>query len=294
MKCAKVISVCFIPKKKIDKTYLLGEPVGFFGHSQKSDSVKDTINNLEFLVNYENKYNPGVERDLIIVNNNIDNFEGNTFLKKISGKKINNGKIICLNRDNIGRSFGAFSYAFSKFRSKYDYYLFSEDDILIFGENYIVKGIEIFNANKNAGFLAYIGKTKIGRWRWKELNLNKDTAYSCHGATGLTSSIILEKIFKIYNKLPHYQGANRELDITYGEVGFPSSIVKLGYEIIDLPKNLILAVPLYDQMRGIQYRKFPNFFEKTLYYLKKYIYDFFSINKFTLKLYLKFLKKIKS
>ena len=74
MKCAKVISVCFIPKKKIDRTYLLGEPVGFFGHSQKSDSAKDTINNLEFLVNYENKYNPGVERDLIIVNNNVDNF----------------------------------------------------------------------------------------------------------------------------------------------------------------------------------------------------------------------------
>ena len=100
MKCAKVISVCLIPKKKIDRTYLLGEPVGFFGHSQKSDNVKDTINNLEFLVNYENKYNPGVERDLIIVNNNIDNFEGNTFLKKFL-KKINNGKIICLNRDNI-------------------------------------------------------------------------------------------------------------------------------------------------------------------------------------------------
>ena len=154
MKCAKVISVCFIPKKKIDRTYLLGEPVGFFGHSQKSDSVKDTINNLEFLVNYENKYNPGVERDLIIVNNNIDNFEGNTFLKKFL-EKINNGKIICLNRDNIGRSFGAFSYAFSKFRSKYDYYLFSEDDILIFGENYIVKGIEIFNANKKRFFSVY-------------------------------------------------------------------------------------------------------------------------------------------
>ena len=294
MKCAKVISVCFIPKKKIEKTYLLGEPLGFFGHSQKSDNPKENIKNIEFLIDYENKYSPGVERDLIIVNNDIGNLEGNNFLKKISEKKINKGKIICLNRDNIGRSFGAFSYAFSKFRSKYDYYLFAEDDILVFGENYFIKGIDIFNSNKKAGFLAYIGKTKVGKWRWKELNLNKDTAYSCHGATGLTSSIVLKKIFKIYNNLPHHKGSDRELDITYGEVGFPSSIIKLGYEIMDLPKNLILAIPLYDEIRGIKYKKFPNLIERTIYYLKKYIYDIFSGNKFTLKLYLKFLKIIKS
>ena len=30
MKCAKVVSICFIPKTKIEKTYLLGEPVGFW------------------------------------------------------------------------------------------------------------------------------------------------------------------------------------------------------------------------------------------------------------------------
>ncbi len=294
MKCAKVIPICFIPKKKIEKTYLLGEPLGFFGHSQKSENSKDAINNLEFLINYENKYNPGVERDLIFVNNDVGNLEGNNFLKKISGKSINNGKIICLNRDNIGRSFGAFSHAFSKFRSYYDYYLFSEDDILVFGENYFIKGIDIFNSHKNAGFLAYIGKTKVGKWRWKELNLNKDTAYTCHGATGLTSSKILEEIFKIYNYLPHYQGSDRELDITFGEVGFPSSIIKIGYEIIDLPKNLILAVPLYDEIRGIKYRKFPNFTEKTFFYFKKYIYNIFSTNKITQKIYFEILKFIKS
>tara|TARA_B100000035_G_scaffold313027_1_gene325789 strand:+ start:1062 stop:1946 length:885 start_codon:yes stop_codon:yes gene_type:complete len=293
MKCAKVISICFIPKTKIEKTYLLGEPVGFFGHSQKSDNLNDAINNLNFLIDYENKYNPGVQRDLIIINNDIGNFEGNNYLKKISGKSINKGKIICLNRENIGRSFGAFSYAFSKFRLHYDYYLFSEDDILIFGENYFSKGIEIFNSHENPGFLAYIGKTKVGKWRWKELNLNKETAYTCHGATGLTSSVILEKVFRINNKLPHYEGSNRELDITFGEVGFPSSILKLGFELIDLPKNLILAVPLYDEMRGIKYKKFPSFTETTLYHFKKYIYNIFSINKFILKLYLRFLKKVK-
>lgn len=293
MKCAKVVSICFIPKTKIEKTYLLGEPVGFFGHSQKSDNLKDAINNLNFLIDYENKFNPGVQRDLIIVNNDVGNFDGNNYLKKISGKLINNGKIICLNRENIGRSFGAFSYAFSKFRSYYDYYLFSEDDILIFGENYFSKGIEIFNSHKNSGFLAYIGKTKVGKWRWKRLKLNKKTAYTCHGATGLTSSVILEKVFRINNNLPHYQGSNRELDITYGEVGFPSSILKLGFELIDLPKNLILAVPLYDEMRGIKYKKFPTFTETIMFHLKKYIYNIFSINNFTLKVYLRFLKKVK-
>ena len=55
-------------------------------------------------------------------------------------------------------------------------------------------------------------------------------------------------------------------NITYGEVGLPNSVIKLGYKILDLPKELILTVPAYDLMNGIKYKKWPNYKELIFYY----------------------------
>ena len=293
MKCAKVIATCFLPKKRVEKTYLLGNPVGFYGHSQKSDNHYDQINNLNFTIKLEKDCDPGVDTDLLIINNDVYNEYGNAYLKKISGTILKRGKIFCLNRENIGRSFGAYNYAFETFGNRYDYYLFTEDDILICKENYMKIGIDIFNSDPLNGYIAYIGKTKVGKWRWKELNLNKKNAFTCHGATGLTSFEILNKVYKKHNSLPYSKSLNRENDITFGEVGFPNSIIQLGYNLIDLPRDMVLSEPVYDRIRGIEYRKYPYFYEKSIYYFKLFVHNIFSKNKYLYKMYLKILKIFK-
>ncbi len=294
MKVAKVIATCFLPKVHIPKSYLVGDPLGYFGHSQKSDTGSDIIDLLKFSIEQEKLYEPGVNRDLIIVNNNVNYEQGNKFIEDISETDIPFGKIKCITRENIGRSFGAYNEAFLKFRKDYDFFLFSEDDVIIAKDNYFKIGLEIWNNSPKAGFIAYISKTKIGKWHWEPLGLNKDTAYSCHGATGLSSTKILDKVVEKHGSLPYYHGAERGKDITFGEVAFPNSILQLGYKIIDLPKNMVLAIPAYDLKRGLNYKKWPSTKEKLLFLFKSNIYKLFSINKTSLKFYLRIVNKLKN
>lgn len=264
MKAAKVIATCFVPKIYVPKTYLVGDPLGYFGHSQNCNTPNDVIDLIKFNIELEKKCDPGTDRDLIIVNNNVNYEIGNKFLDKISNTQIGNGQIKCVTRENTGRSFGAFNEAFLRFKNDYDFFLFTEDDIIISKDNYLKIGIDIWNKNPNAGFVSYISTTKVGKWHWKELGLNKNLAFSCHGATGLSSSKILNKVVEKYGSLPFYQGSDRDKDITFGEVALPNSILRLGHDLIDIPKNMILAVPAYDLKRGINYKKWPTISEKII------------------------------
>ena len=103
----------------------------------------------------------------------------------------------------------------------------------------------------------------------------------------------LNKVVEKYGSLPFYQGSDRDKDITFGEVALPNSILRLGHDLIDIPKNMILAVPAYDLKRGINYKKWPTISEKIIYLFKYYVYRIFSTNKKILRIYLYFLKKIK-
>jgi hypothetical protein len=295
MKVAKIIATSFAKRSFRAKTYLIGSPLGFFGHSQIFGSPQDILNLIKFNISIEKKIDPGVDkRDLIIINNDIGYKKGNTFLKKISGKKIPFGKIITCNRKNTGMSFGAYNYAFKKFKNKYDYFLFTEDDTIIAKKNYFKIGIDLLNSSFKAGFVAYIHSTKVHKRYFKALNLKKENAISCHGATGLSSNYLLNKVLKKKGCLPYYNGNDYIKCITYGEIGFPNAFVQLGYKIVDLPKDLILTVPACDLLNKILYKKWPSSLEKIIFYIKKNIYDLFSLTKFTQAIYLKVLKTAKN
>ena len=295
MKAAKVIATCFVKRTFRPKSYLVGNPLGYFGHSQVLRSPEEVLDLVKYNISLEKKINPGIKkRDLIIINNDVGFKKGNEFIKKISGTKIPFGEIITYNRKNIGMSFGGYNYAFKKLKDKYDYFLFTEDDNIIVKKNYFKTGIKIFNSDKDAGFLAYIHSTKVNRSYYKPLNLNKDNAISAHSASGLSSTNILKKVFKKYGRLPYYNGNDYQKCITYGEVGFPNSFIKIGYKIIDLPKDLILSVPAYDLMNKKKYKKWPNKKEIFNWYFKHYLYKVFSINSLSLSFYLKTLSCFKN
>ena len=274
MKIAKVISTCFIKRTLKKKTYLIGDPLGYFGHSQNFQSPDDVIELIKFNILMEKKYNPGVKnRDIIIVNNDVGYQKGNNFLKKLTKIKIPFGKIIVKNRNNFGMSFGAYNFAFNKYRTKYDYFIFTEDDIIISRDNYIRKSLEIFKKTKKAGYLAYVHSTKVNKKYFKNLGIKKFKPISCHGAIGLSSTKLLNEVYNKYGKLPYYKGNDYIKCITYGEVAFPNSFIQLGYKIIDFPKNFISHIPAYDLMKGKKYKKWPNILEKSLYYFKHYVYN---------------------
>ena len=93
MKAAKVIATCFKPKEITENTRLAGNPLGYFYHSQNFTSTDEIINLLKLNIEIENKYDPGFDRDLIIVNADINSSKGNKFIEDINNQRIKRGKI---------------------------------------------------------------------------------------------------------------------------------------------------------------------------------------------------------
>jgi len=291
MRVAKIITTCFVKRTYRRESSLVGDPLGYFGHSQLIFSSEDALDLLKFNIEKEKKIDPGVKnRDLIIINNNVNFNKGNNFLKKISGTKIPFGKIITCTRKNTGMSYGAYSYAFKKYKNFYDYFIFTEDDTIIFKKNYFKIGINLLKKTKNAGYVAYLHSTRIPKKYYQQLNLNHQNALSCHGATGLSSTKLLRKIELKHGKLPYHDGKDYEKCIIFGELAFPNAFVKMGYKIIDLPKNLVLTMPTCDLMRGRSYKKWPNNIDKINFYIKSSIYKIFSSTPLLLKIYLRCIK----
>ncbi len=301
MKAAKIIATCFKSKEIIEKTRLTGDPLGYFYHSQNFTNTNDIINLLKKHIDLENKFDPGFKRDLIIVNADIGSDKGNKFIEEINNKKINGGKIISYTRNNYGLSYGSYNDAFLKFKNDYEYFLFTEDDWLIINDNYLKVGIDILNSDKKYGMIPYVNVTKIHKSHWKNLNLNKKNAIGCHGGVGLSSTKILNMVVEQYGCLPHNKDDDYTKSVANGEIKFPNSIVKLGYKLVNLPKEHLFCIPAYDYIRNIKYKKFPNFIDLLRdYYFQilkrkvgKAIWNFVSINNFLKHMYLRFINFIK-
>ncbi len=293
MKIAKIISTCFKRGRIREKTQLVGDPLGYFSHSQNFTTVKDTIKLLNYQLEMENKFPPGIQRDIIIVNSDVGSLEGNSYINQLNGKEINDGKIITFSRNNIGLSFGCFSDAFLKFRNDYDFFFFMEDDQITAKKDYLKIGLNKWKKTDKCGFVAFIGLTKIPKWWWKKAGLNKNNSINAYGGCGLSSTQVLNKIVKKFGFLPHHrEGINHEDSIAFGEIALSKTIIDLGYKLTEI-KDEILIIPAYDLMRNLKYRKYPNLLEKLIWKIKSKIFSLLSKFPTILNFYLVLLKKIK-
>ena len=122
MKVAKILSTCFRRGRVRENTELVGNPVGYFSHSQNFTTFEDTVELLKYQIEMEKKYPPGINRDLVIVNSDVGSKEGNDFVEKLNNKEINDGKIISITRKNVGLSYGAYNDAYLMLRNNYDFF----------------------------------------------------------------------------------------------------------------------------------------------------------------------------
>lgn len=171
---------------------------------------------------------------LIIVNNRSGFKEGEDFLDGLP--------YLVEHRNNDGGPIAAFEHAFIHYRERFDYWLFTEDDILITQPYH--KYIERFERERNCGFLAIAG-------------FHDREPCHAHGAIGLTHCSILDEVIKRHGGFPHPSGNGwdqREMELN-GEVAFSQAILGLGYRIIPYSDGARWSVengclPYYEFKRG--------------------------------------------
>jgi len=249
MKVCKVITTVFVGRTIRENTTEVGSPRGLFNHSQNFPTPDSVIDLLKMTIELEKNIDPGIETDVVIVNNDVGHQEGNEYLKSIDGSKIHSGIIKILTKENFGRSFGGYSYAFGLLKDEYDYFIFTEDDILVNREKYSIKAIEEFEKEKNTGAVAYQSVSTEGiDGRFSKQNLH------IHGGVCLSSSKVLNELYvKLGNKLPHCEvdDSQEYVDIIVdGEIAFTHEIFNMGYNLINIEEKLYDYA--YDLMRGIK------------------------------------------
>jgi len=269
MKFLKIISSSFHPRGVREQSTLTGSPLGFYGHSQNFTSEDDVIELLKFNLSYEDKIDPGYERDILIVSSNSQTFDkGKTYLDAINNTEINRGTVFTMMRENIGYSFGAYNAGFQKYQEDYDFFIFQEDDLVSHIPNYLKIAHQIWDDTEQCGFVPFIGATKVGRSHRRALGINRNEIVSCHGGHGMSSREVLQSVTQKFGSLPFYADKD-QLYIKHlqnGEIMFTYSIKKIGYQFGELPKDLVLVAPALDLMRGLEIRKNPYLHERFMYY----------------------------
>lgn len=228
----KVIAVCFSGNRQ-SRTPKSDPSLKFPDHYQDILCEHDALRQLRETVQFEIDNEPGEKVDTIIVNNDIGFSEGNEYISSLDGRATKYGRIYTLNRPNIGWSFGAYSDAYKTFRGRYDFWLFTEEDILVGGPNYARRLLTKWNEG-GTDFLALVKAVdhSLGR--------------HAGGGVGFTSHSVLEKIWEEHNCLPHYKEPSnpnadvlieRDKVIRAGEVAFTNTIIQQGGTIVDFGPN---------------------------------------------------------
>ena len=251
MRAVKIVGTVFTPRSLREQTELEGDPLIYSMGSQNFQTIKDIKDLIKLIVSEEEKTDPGMALDLVIVNNDVGNKDANSFLDQFNEKKIKNGKIIILHKpNNNGWTYGAYNFGFSKLRDNYDFFIFTEDDTLINRNNYAIDAVNKFNSVKDCGFVAFIG---INYKQYFKLNL--EDCIHAHSGAGLSSKHVLETIYKINGNLPFYNGPdikNYIKVIKSGEIDFTNLIHKNNFKLVSISEEIKYFDFAYDLMRGIK------------------------------------------
>lgn len=185
-------------------------------HPQHLIDKQEQILLWESLAHIEETVDGGMVFDTVIVCNGEGAYQ---HWKSYDGKKTKNGKYIIIERPNNGGSFAGYNHVYRN--TNYQNFVFTEDDIFIFGEAYYKRIVDEFNAIEGSGFLALVG-------------ISKNPKYThCHGGVGFTTRDILKHIEDEVGDLPYSKtsGWNQRYSVKYGEYPFTNKILKGGFSL---------------------------------------------------------------
>jgi hypothetical protein len=217
---------------------------------------------LSYIWDIHTKVDGGLNFDIIIVNNTSGNKESEDFLSKIDGKRTKNGMIKVIHRENIGISYGAYSYAYQIFKNEYDYWFFTEDDMIFNKLNwykmfYDSLVSEMEDVNSKVAFIAANGIVSVedSKHTWHK-------KCHAHNGMGITHSKFISDVCDKYipvsgsecsvGNLPYgnfkgwpqnnesslfsYPHNSSKFIALITEVNFTNCFVNIGYELKELFK----------------------------------------------------------
>jgi hypothetical protein len=204
-------------------------------HRQNVDCLYDLYQMWMYNLVNERTKGGGEEFDTVVVCNDSTAY---SFWRFFDGERTANGVFVILRRENVGGSFGAYSHVYEV--TDYDEFLFTEEDLIVSGENYYTKIVQRFQSIDLCGFVGLIGCV------YKE-------PQHCHGGCGYTTRKILDTIQQ-GGELPYYKGRGweRHKVILDGEIPFTNEIIRHGYKIIQINDDISkwhesnLIQPYYD------------------------------------------------
>jgi hypothetical protein len=190
-------------------------------------------------------YNPKVSMDLIIVNHDNEDQEVYDLLKEYEGQKVSRGKIKIIHRPRISSdlSFGSFKYAFFLLQNEYDYWFFSEDDVVPIKSGVIPELIKVLNSNEDVGFVGAVNLPSPSDYIISEEGyINSD---HIHGGIGLTSTKKMKQVAEVvpeYLQTPNIlnQEKTNEQVFSYSndqghEISFTKDFIKAGFKLKVIP-----------------------------------------------------------
>jgi hypothetical protein len=136
-------------------------------------------------------------------------------------------------RENFGMSYGAWSDIFGKYKEKYDYYIFNEDDYFFVQDDWDSYLINKFNSFGNCGYLCMVSRD--GSYEW--CSYKKHAGHS----TGISSFEVLNKVYEKYGELPHAKENDYLAIEQLGQINQSYAVIEVGYDIYDVRDDYRVA-----------------------------------------------------
>jgi len=165
----------------------------------------------------------------------------NYLLNEYDGQDVSTGKIKVIHRPRISSdlSFGSYKYAFYLLQNEYDYWFFSEDDILPLTNGIVPELIDILNSSEDIGF---VGALRYPNTHCYTLEDGYIISHDhVHGGCGLTSTTKMKKVAEIvptYLQTPNILNEeikNKIVDDYLGEntfeIGFTQDFINAGFKL---------------------------------------------------------------
>lgn len=209
-------------------------------HSQDLRTSLKYKKMIETLFEVERDTDPGVDMDSYMVVYK-DTYGVWKRWEKYSGLPIKRGTFRVIFEKRDGGNYQMFNKAYQRVKKKYDWFIFTCDDIMVLGDQYYRKILKRWGTG-----VGYVALQGIGE--------NEEGQHHVQGSIGLTSKKILEQVCVINGgELPHSKKVpwTQDNNITEGEIPFTKKIIDLGYRFVNYNDSIVwlkenLCYPYYD------------------------------------------------